>query len=378
MKKVTSIVLNPYINDSRVIKETQSLRKAGYEVSVVALHDDREGLAEYEVMDGVAVHRIKLVSKSWSKLPPIQVLKYLEFCARAICEIKADIVHCNDLNALPVGYILKSILRCKKIVYDAHELESERNEQGSLAKHLARFLEGVLIKNVDAVITVSDGIADWYKHAYGIKRPNVIMNVPEWKDIQKHNLFAEENAELAWKKIFLYQGGLSAGRGIEYMLEAFSKRRDNKAVLMFMGYGSLAEKIKEAAQVYDNIFYHEAVTPQELWRYTASADYGLVCTENTCLSHYYSLPNKLFEYAMAGIPMILTNLHEFIFLNNQYKFGVVLENSSAREINDKIDYLLDIDANKYGELSSNAKKMAKDLAWEQQGDRLQKIYSDLQ
>ena len=71
-------------------------------------------------------------------------------------------------------------------------------------------------------------------------------------------------------------------------------------------------------------------------------------------------------------------MHEFIFLNNQYKFGVVLENSSTREINDKIEYLLDIDANKYGELSSNAKKMAKDLAWEQQGDRLQKIYSDLQ
>ncbi len=382
MKKVTSIVLNPYINDSRVIKETQSLRKAGYEVSVIALHDGREGLAEYEVMDGVAVHRIRLVSKSWSKLPPVQVLKYIEFCVQAICEIKADIVHCNDLNALPVGYILKSILRCKKIVYDAHELESERNGQGSLAKHLARFLEGVLIKNVDAVITVSDGIADWYKQAYGIKRPNVIMNVPEWKDIQKHNLFAEENAEdnaeLAGKKIFLYQGGLSAGRGIEYMLEAFSKRRDNKAVLMFMGYGSLAEKIKEAAKVYDNIFYHEAVAPQKLWKYTASADYGLVCIENTCLSYYYSLPNKLFEYAMAGIPMILTNLHEFISLNNQYKFGVVLEDLSAREINDKVDYLLDIDANKYGEFSNNAKKMAKDLAWEQQGKRLQKIYSDIQ
>ena len=46
MKKGTSIVLNPYINDSRVIKETQTLSKAGYEVSVVALHDDREGLAE--------------------------------------------------------------------------------------------------------------------------------------------------------------------------------------------------------------------------------------------------------------------------------------------------------------------------------------------
>lgn len=377
MKKVMSIVLNPYINDSRVIKETQSLRKAGYEVSVVALHDGREGLAEYEVMDGVAVHRIKLVSKSWSKLPPVQVLKYIEFCVRAICEIKADIVHCNDLNALPVGYILKLISRCRKIVYDAHELESERNGQGVIVRHLARFLEGILIKNADAVITVSDGIADWYEQAYGIIRPNVIMNVPEWKDTKKQNLFVEEDNRLIGKKIFLYQGVLSAGRGIGCMLEAFSKRRDKKAVLMFMGYGSLAGKIKEAAKVYDNIFYHEAVAPQKLWKYTASANYGMVCIENTCLSHYYSLPNKLFEYAMAGIPMILTNLHEFVSLNSQHEFGVVLDDLSASEINDKVDYLLHIDANRYDMFSSNAKKMAKALAWEQQGKRLQKIYSEL-
>lgn len=378
MKKVTSIVLNPYINDSRVIKETQSLRKAGYEVSVVALHDDREGLAEYEVMDGVAVHRIKLVSKSWSKLPPIQVLKYLEFCARAICEIKADIVHCNDLNALPVGYILKSILRCKKVVYDAHELESEQDGQSCFVRTASKFLERILIKKADAIMTVSDGIAEWYKKQYKIKKPAIVMNVPVWREnMKKQNMFVEENESLAGKKIFLYQGGLTSGRGIEYMLEAFSKRKDNKAVLMFMGYGELEERIKKAAETSDNIYYHKAVLPQDLWKYTVSADYGLVCTENICLSYYYSLPNKLFEYAMAGIPMILSNLHEFVFLNDRYDFGVVLDELSVDEINKKFDYLLKMDNSTYDNFSRNARRMAKNLSWEYQEKILLKIYAEL-
>lgn len=377
MKKVTSIVLNPYISDSRVIKETQSLSKAGYEVRVVALHDGREGLDDYEVLDGISVHRIRLVSKSWGRFPPIQLLKYIEFCIRAVYEIKSDIIHCNDLNALPIGYILKLISHCTKIVYDAHELESEQNGQRFLVRSLSKLLEGVLIKKVDAVITVSEGIADWYNHTYNIVKPEVIMNVPKWKDIKKQNLFVTEDPRLSGKKIFLYQGCLSHGRGIECMLEAFSERTDGKAVLMFMGYGPLKEKIEREANKHGNIAFHEPVSPQELWKYTASADYGLVCIENTCLSHYYSLPNKLFEHAMSGMPMILTNLHEFVLLNEKYNFGVILENLSSGEFNAKVDHLLSLDEISYDKFGENARQMAKHLSWEYQEEKLKIIYANL-
>lgn len=378
MKKVTSIVLNPYISDSRVIKETQSLSKAGYEVSVVTLHDGREGLDDYEVLDGIPVHRIRLISKSWSKLAPVQMLKYIEFCVRVIFEIKVDIVHCNDLNALPVGYILKLISRCKKIVYDAHELESEQDGQSNIVRMVSKILESILIKKADVVMTVSDGIAEWYQKQYRIEKPYVVMNVPKWVgDIGKQNMFVKEDTRLIGKKIFLYQGGLTSGRGIEYMLDAFARRTDQKAVLMFMGYGYLEEKIKKAAEVSHNIFYHEAVSPEELWKYTVSADYGLVCTENLCLSHYYSLPNKLFEYAMAGMPMILSNLHEFVLLNDRYGFGVVLDELSVDEINKKIDYLLKMNNDIYDDFSKNSRRMAKNLSWEYQEKTLLKIYAEL-
>lgn len=81
-------------------------------------------------------------------------------------------MHCNDLNALPVGYILKSILRCKKIVYDAHELESEQEGQSRLVRTASKFLEGILIKKADVIMTVSNGIAKWYKNQYYQPAPN--------------------------------------------------------------------------------------------------------------------------------------------------------------------------------------------------------------
>ena len=146
---------------------------------------------------------------------------------------------------------------------------------------------------------------------------------------------------------------------------------------MFMGYGELEERIKKAAEMFDNIFYHDAVLPEDLWMYTISADYGLVCTENICLSDYYSLPNKLFEYAMAGLPMVLTNLYEFVSLNNNYHFGVVLDELSVDALNKKIDYLLSIDEAAYNKFGQNARKMAFDLSWECQEKVLLKSYSEL-
>jgi hypothetical protein len=102
MKKVVSIVLNNFKNDSRVLKESISLQNAGYDVRVVALWED--GVEEKEIVQNIPVHRIKLKSKNWSKNKLVQLIKYFEFLYKVSREYKnADIIHCNDLNALPVG-----------------------------------------------------------------------------------------------------------------------------------------------------------------------------------------------------------------------------------------------------------------------------------
>ena len=128
MKLVLSLVLNECINDSRVIKTGRSLISAGYDVTILALH--APGLALEETIDGVKVHRIKLSSKRLPSNRIIQAFKYLELIIRIAFKYRtrADYVHCNDLNTLPLGAILKVVSNNDiKIVYDAHEYEIEKN-----------------------------------------------------------------------------------------------------------------------------------------------------------------------------------------------------------------------------------------------------------
>ena len=105
MKKVMAVVLNNFKYDSRVLKECSSLASYGYSVNVIALHDGISDLPEFEMTGEFYVHRIKLLSKNWSKMALMQLVKYVEFLGRAFWECRtADIIHCNDLNALPVGF----------------------------------------------------------------------------------------------------------------------------------------------------------------------------------------------------------------------------------------------------------------------------------
>ena len=163
MKKVTSIVLNNFKNDSRVLKENISLQRAGYDVQVVALHE--EPLAEFEEVQNIPVHRVKLKTRGWSKQKLIQLIKYFEFIFRVVKQYKtSDILHCNDLNALPIGVIIKNFFnKDAKIVYDAHEYEiNDVPNQSQRSIKIKYYIEKFFIKYDELVINVSDSIANAY------------------------------------------------------------------------------------------------------------------------------------------------------------------------------------------------------------------------
>src|SRR5690554_6076579 len=140
MKKVANIVLNDFTNDSRVLKTSKSLMSLGFDPTVVAMHN--QGLLEDELVQGLKVKRIKLVTRPWPKWKPIQLLKYIEFLVRASMSFRnVEIIHCNDLNALPVGLLVKLFGRGKKVVYDCHEYETELNGLKGVEKKAKRWLE---------------------------------------------------------------------------------------------------------------------------------------------------------------------------------------------------------------------------------------------
>lgn len=374
MKKVTSIVLNNFKNDSRVLKENISLQQAGYDVKVVALHE--EPLKEFDEIQNIFVHRIKLKSRNWSKNKFIQLLKYFEFISRAVKGYKnSDIVHCNDLNALPIGVLIKKFFNKNvKIVYDAHEYETEVNGLKGIQKIVVKKLENYLIPYADKVICVSDAIANEYIKLYDIEKPALVLNTPLYQKVEKKDIFREYFDITKEKTIFLYQGALSNGRGIEILLDTFKSIEDDKSVIVFMGYGPLEELIISASKSDQNIYFHNAVSPDVLLDYTASADFGISTIEESCLSYRYCLPNKMFEYLMANISIIVSNLPEMKKVVESNSIGIVAQENTVNGLKDAINKAIFLDKE---ELNKNIQKVKELYNWEEQEKVLLKVYREL-
>jgi glycosyltransferase involved in cell wall biosynthesis len=257
MKKVANIVFNPFTNDSRVLKESLSFADNGYNVEVIA-HGDKD-LPKIEQKEGFKVVRLSYLDRKVTKSKFKKLKIYLQWIKEVVNYTKDfDILHCNDLNALPIGVIIKKFYNKNvKIVYDAHEYETEINGLSGIQKTLTKILEKFLIRYANKVLTVSEAIADEYKKIYPfIEKPALVLNTPPYKEIAKKDIFREKFNIDKETTIFLYQGGLSSGRGIEILLDTFKQlstvpitnnkytntqitnnQYTNTPVIVFMGYG---------------------------------------------------------------------------------------------------------------------------------------------
>ncbi len=376
MKSIASLVLNNFTHDYRVYKEASSMVKAGYQVTVVALHES--DLPEHETKEKIKIHRIKLKTRNWSKAKLVQLIKYFEFMHKVIkLYKKSDVIHCNDLEPLPIAAYIKVFKNKKvKIVYDAHELETEKHiNPGGLLYQFKKTLEMKMLGYVDQMITVGEGIAKEYVKRYHIPRPVLIMNCPPKFNIEKkHDLFRKKFSIPENDLIFLYQGSLSRGRGIEKILDAFQNHHDRKKHLMVMGNGALRNKIIAISKVQSNIHYQPAVPVEELIFHTASADFGLFFYEPVNLNNYYSCPNKFFEYVMAELPIISAPLYEMKRFFSQYNFGYL---SKGFTVNDLEDVLNEVNTKDVITIKQNLRAMKKIYNWEKQEEKLLRIYNEL-
>lgn len=371
------ISLTEFKNESRVLKQTRSLVNSGLmkKIYIAALY--AEGTKEEDQLSkDIFLKRFRIKSKNSKKNILAQVLKYLKFCKQIYKEYKnkdINIINVHCLNLLPLGIMLKYLYK-SKLIYDTHELETEINGSHGIRKQLRKLIEKVCIKYVDTTFVVSENIADWYENTYQIRRPTVVMNSPNVYKLQKENCFRKNLPISEDQVIFLYQGMLSHGRGIYLLLEAFKKRADNKAVIVFMGYGPMEEEIIKTSIQFKNIFFHPAVSPNILLTYTESADVGFALIENTCLSYYFCMPNKLFEYAMSGLPVIVSKMKEMSDFVSYNDMGAVTQDLTTASISLSIDKLLNQNLDM---LKNNARKTALLYSWESQEEKMIKEYNEM-
>lgn len=361
-----------------MLKITKSLSEAGLfrEIHIIGIHE--KGLSEHDELDGNRhVWRVPL-----SKPLPIPKmkgsLKFLQWCFKIVRRYYREdisVIHCHSLDDLPIGVLLKIGKRGVKLVYDAHELETEKNGLTGVNKKFAKIKERVLIRFVDHTLVVSDSIADWYRHNYQGGPVTVVRNMPcrngSTLPDQVRSVFRDKFG-INGGIVFLYQGALMRGRGIQLLLNAFSRVNDNKHIV-FMGYGSYEQQIKDFAAKYKNIHFHEAVKPDEVMRYTVGADVGICLIENTCLSYYYSLPNKLYEYTLAGMPVVVSQFPEMSKLIGEFEngWGTPVLEESLRSLVEKIDSP-SIEAKR-----RNSIKARERIGWDLEEKKLLAVYQGL-
>jgi glycosyltransferase involved in cell wall biosynthesis len=374
------IVLNDFTHDARVHKEARALAKVGHDVTVIALW--RADLAAQETQAGYEVRRLRLYSRTWRGRLVAPLVKYLEFALqvwRLAGHERADIYQANDANTLPAAWIAAQRSRAC-LVYDAHELETGRNfgssQLAGFYRHMWAWPERALIRHADAVMTVSGGIADELVRLYAIHRPLVVLNCPEQQMPTPSTRLRDELGIPSDLRIALYQGGIAAGRGLESFLEAVQQLPDVAAVLL--GNGPLLPAFRARAEsgAWQRVYLPGAVPLADLPSYTASADVGISLIQGVCRSYRLALPNKLFEYVQAGIPVVASNLPEIARVVHEHGLGVTVDPEDPGAIAGGIQLVLH-DAGRYAQAQAGARQAAFVLNWEQESIKLVALYRQL-
>ncbi|MBD65287.1 MAG: hypothetical protein CME62_08770 [Halobacteriovoraceae bacterium] len=372
-KKIVSLLLSDYVNDSRVKKISQSLSKSGYCVSIVAMLSD--GLKEIEKEGQVNVYRIFLRSRKFSKVKLVQLIKYFEFMFKfAIRFRKTDVIHCNDLASLPIGVLVKFITLNKvKLVYDSHEFAINDKPNERKASIFFKYcIETVLIRCVDTVIVVSESIADEYSRIHKICKPNIILNTPNFKIKPKQSNVLRERFNIDSDKVIcICQGALIKGRGIELALDTFARFEDelNGFVLIFMGFGELEGLITQKSEKHANIFFQPAVPYESIYEYTSSADIGFSLIEPISKSYRLALPNKLFEYSVSKLKLLVSNIVEQKKIVQEYNLGLVLDENNEQCLKDTLLKLQKIKVD-----DVDFRNLAESYSWNKQQEKLIEIY----
>lgn len=310
-------VTNDLATDRRVLRHAATLREAGCDVVLV-------GRNEVPTRHG----------RGWRF--------YLEFnlgLRRKLRELKPDAVWANDTDTLLGCWLVARKLR-KPLVMDAHELFPEVPEiQGKpFVKWVWRTLERCLMPKCDAMLTVCDSIAEYYKEKYGVEM-KVVRNL----HTPQSAVSAASSPNLVEQpRMLLYQGKVNLGRGVDWAIDALEWLEDCRLVVA--GDGDLLEDMKVYAQSKpwsDRIEFLGRMKPEELETLTPKADVGLVMLEDKGLSYHYALPNRIGDFVQAGVPMVVSDLPEMAAVVRRFGVGEVMEEVGVKSLVEAVRKVLE-------------------------------------
>jgi glycosyltransferase involved in cell wall biosynthesis len=394
----------PCVYDSRILREADTLRRCGYRPLILAVVSDdvRETRDEQA---GTPIIRLEPTSPfAWVRslqrrltrshtspesgpsaatvAEPTNPLmraavrihrwvRTLDFYRRAFAvvrEVRPALIHCNDYNTMWVG-VFARVLGGSTVVYDSHELWADRNGRREPRWWLIA-CEWLFVHAAHRTFTASPGYSDVISHRYRIRRPGVIRNIPDASmlaGVSRNGDSPDREAE----RVALYVGALTTGRGLELSIMALDQLQDVRLRLVGPARPAYLKQLADLADhegVSDRVEFAGAVSPSELIESIREARVGLALIQPVCLSYRMSLPNKVFEYVAAGLPVLGSDLPAISALVDEYRIGLLARPGEVDDVAAKLEAMLEPERNEaFREASREA---FEELNWDHEAVRL--------
>jgi len=365
-QKIIISVTNDLVADNRVHKVASSLIKLGFEIVLVG----RVIKGSLPINRDYKTKRFKLLFNKGAMFYACYNIRLFLFLLFA----KADIFLSNDLDTLPANFTASKI-RKKKLVYDSHEYFTEVPELVNRPniKRIWENIEKRILPKLKNTYTVCNSISEIYNKKYNINM-KVVRNIPKCSEITEEKIKTNLPKDIIDKKIIIYQGAVNVGRGIEQVIKAMQYVENAKFVIV--GNGDIFDDIKKLTsdlKLNDKVYFTGKIPLNELFAYTQKADIGISIEENIGLNYYYALPNKLFDYIRANVPIIASHLPEIENIVTTYNIGCFIENHKPEHIAEKINLMLN-SPEKVQLWKNNLKKASAELCWENEEKVLEEIF----
>jgi glycosyltransferase involved in cell wall biosynthesis len=352
-------VISDLATDQRVNRAAMTLHRKGFDVLLVGRR------LKHSLPAGDRPYKTKRFKLLFERGP----LFYAAFNIRLFFFLffkKSDILLANDLDTLLANYLVAKFRRVK-LVYDSHEYFTEVPELTArpAVRSIWLFIERWIFPKLDRVMTVNASIAAIYRQQYGVG-VRIVRNLP-----YRQGDLPGENRK-AWnlpedQTIFLFQGaGINVDRGAEEAIEAI--QQVDGAVLLFLGGGDVINRLKAqvaAGKASGKVFFIPRQPMNELIRFTTLADFGLTLDKDSNLNYRYSLPNKLFDYIQAGLPVLATDLAEVKKIVLDYDIGLITPSPEPHILAGKMREMMR-DENRLARWKKNLNIAAAELCWEKE------------
>jgi glycosyltransferase involved in cell wall biosynthesis len=355
--------------DARVLNLGAALSENGFKVAIISF-GDKQTEAELNKLNiaffPVDIQISQPVWKLW--------LKFHNYITNHYSQFKSGIFLAGDFYSLLSAVTLG---RNNKVIYDSREIYSALGslENKKIKQFVISKIEKYYIKKIDSIIVSGEFDAKYLKkHLRNDCEYHLIMNLPQYKEpVSSDKIRAKFNINKN-VKIALYQGMIMKGRGL---IPTVTALKDMGNICMcIIGSGGFENELRTEIQrleLTDRVFFTGNIPYNELHEWSCSADVGLCLFEPVTLSYRLALPNKLFEYALANLPVVATDLPAISHVLQEFGFGeTVHESLLPKDISVKISKVLE--PSKREIYIENSKRASKHYCYESQIELILRIF----